>query len=220
MTGHALVTGFGPFGRETRNPSQTVSERLAGDVLGGLKVTSVVLPVARMRAAQTLHAAIDDLHPDVVLSIGVAPGRMAPALERIAINVCDFPIPDVDDDIPIDEPIVPDAPAAYFSTLPLKATLATWAAAGLPGYLSNSAGTYLCNLVLFEALHRAADDGFRAGFLHLPSDPATVAARGFAQAAINPTVGLELMLEAARLAIITAGEHTGADAVLSAGAVA
>jgi pyroglutamyl-peptidase len=220
MSRRALVTGFGPFGAEATNPSEFVARRLAGSVLGGLEVTSVVLPVSRERAPKELHAALDEVRPEVVLCLGVAPGRVAPALERVAINVCDFAIPDVDGDQPIDEPVVEGAPAAYFATLPVKATLAAWAAAGVPGYLSNSAGTYLCNLLGFTALHRGVDDGYRAGFLHLPADPASVAARGFGEARVTPTVSLELMAQAAALAVTVAGERGAAgDERIAAGAV-
>jgi pyroglutamyl-peptidase len=219
MTGRALVTGFGPFGRETTNPSQTVAEVLDGTVAGGLTVTSLVLPVSRGRAPKLLQAAIDEVRPEVVLGLGVASGRVAPALERVAVNVADFPIPDVDGDAPVDEPVVDGAPAGYFSTLPVKATVAAWAAAGVPGYLSNTAGTYLCNLIMFEALHRAATDGFRAGFLHLPSDPEGIAARG-ADAPTIPTMSCELMARAARLALETAAGHAGGDTALAGGPLA
>jgi len=149
-----LVTGFGPFGENRVNPSQLVIERLGG----------VILPVSAERTPRALGAAVEQRQPDAILMLGLAEKREEIQVERVAINVLDFRIPDNDGKQPVDEPVVDDGPAAYFSNVPLKAILAAWEEAGIQGSLSNSAGTFCCNQALYTALHR----GLRAGFIHLP----------------------------------------------------
>jgi len=149
-----LLTGFGPFGGNRVNPSQLVIERLGG----------VILPVSAERTPRSLQAALETRKPDAVLSLGLAEKRTEIQIERVAINLLDFRIPDNDGKQPADLPVIDDGPAAYFSDLPLKAIIAAWEKEDIAGGISNSAGTFSCNQVLYLALHQ----GFRAGFIHLP----------------------------------------------------
>lgn len=209
-----LVTGFGPFADQTDNPSRLLARALHGERIAGENVTGVVLPVSGGQAGQELTAVIDGLRPRLVLALGVTPGRSAPALERVAINVRDFPIPDIDGAQPIDEPVVVDGPDAYLAALPIKAILVAWQSAGLPGYVSNTAGTYVCNQVFYLAAHRARQDGFRAGLIHLPALPTPTTAT-----MPGPSMSLDLMEQAVRIALTVVAGHTGPDLPLAAGAV-
>jgi len=195
-----LVTGFGPFGTVARNPSELVVRELAGAELAGCRVAGRVLPVSAARTPAELRAAIDEVGPALVLLLGVANGRSALAAERVGVNVLDFPEPDNDGEQPVDVPIVPGGPAAYFSTLPVRAIVQAWDAAGIPGYLSDTAGTYLCNAALYAALHASAGNGRPVGFVHLPSLPGEAARERVPQ----PSMALPVMVEGVRLALETA----------------
>ena len=153
-----LVTGFEPFGTHRVNPSQLVAERLGG----------AVLPVSVRRTLEELERAVLEARPDAVLGLGLAGLRTQVAVERVAINVLDFTIPDNDGVLVEGAPIDPEGPPAHFSTLPIKAIAARWEEDELPSYLSNTAGTYLCNALLYRACALGAANGFRAGFIHLP----------------------------------------------------
>ncbi len=209
-----LVTGFGSYGDQTNNPSQLLARALNGWRVAGESVTGVVLPVDTGQVGPALATAIDNARPRLVVALGVAPGRTAPALERVAVNVRDFPIPDTDGALPVDEPVIVDGPDAYLATLPVKKILSAWQNAGLPGYVSNTAGTYLCNQVFYLISHRARQDGFRAGFIHLPALPACDTAKVPA-----PSMSLEPMEQAVQIAVTVAAGHDGPDLSLAAGAV-
>jgi pyroglutamyl-peptidase len=153
-----LLTGFEPFGEHRVNPSMLVAERLGG----------VILPVSTTRLADELELAIDDAKPDVVLGLGLAALRTQVAVERVAINCLDFTIPDNDGILVQGDEIVAGAPAAYFATVPVREIASAWLAEEIPSYLSNTAGTYICNQMLYTACRLAGDRGFKAGFIHLP----------------------------------------------------
>ncbi|HYZ51937.1 MAG TPA: pyroglutamyl-peptidase I [Streptosporangiaceae bacterium] len=209
-----LVTGFGSYGDQTSNPSELLAWALDGQRIAGETITGASLPVATAQVGRALATAIDNARPRIVVALGVAPGRTAPSLERVAINVRDFPIPDTDGAQPVDEPVVARGPDAYRTALPVKMILSAWRTAGLPGYVSNTAGTYVCNQVFYLVSHRARQDGFRAGFIHLPALPAPDTATVPA-----PSMSLELMEEAVRTAVAVAAGHDGPDLSLVAGAV-
>ncbi|WP_045233505.1 pyrrolidone-carboxylate peptidase, partial [Deinococcus pimensis] len=165
-----LLTGFEPFGGDAVNPSDLAARALHDEVVGGLPVRSVLLPVDTARAPHVLREALAD-GPSAVLLTGLAAGRPQVALERVALNVLDFRLPDNAGVTKQDEPVVPGGPDAYLSTLPLRAILAAWRAAGVPGYISDTAGLYLCNQVMYTARH-ALGEGVPCGFLHLPANEA------------------------------------------------
>jgi pyroglutamyl-peptidase len=168
----ALVTGFEPFAGDAVNPSGEVLHRLPPR-LGGLAVATRLLPTAFGRAGEVLEAAILATAPDIVLGVGLAGGRAALSLERVAINLDDARIADNDRHQPIDRPIVAGGPAAYFTTLPIKAALARLRDSGLPAIVSNSAGTFVCNHVFYRLMDLAATrrPAMRGGFLHVPYLP-------------------------------------------------
>ena len=191
----ALVTGFGPFASVERNPSELIASELDGTDLAGTPVVGRVLPVSAERTPLAVRETIAEVGPSLVLLLGVAAGRSALAAERIAVNVLDFDQPDNDGAQPVDVPIHAGGPAAYFSTLPVRAIVQAWQAAGIPGYVSDTAGTYLCNAALYSALDTL--NGVPAGFVHLPSLP-DEAAR---QRPPQPSMTLETMLEGVRIAL-------------------
>jgi pyroglutamyl-peptidase len=167
----ALVTGFEPFGEEAVNPALEALARLPQH-LGDLSVATCVLPTAFGRALEVLDRVLMRHEPDIVLGLGLAGGRAALSLERVAINVDDARIADNDGERPIDCPVVAGGPAAHFTTLPIKTIAAALREAGLPAVVSNTAGTFVCNHVFYYTLHRAAmRPQMRAGFLHLPYLP-------------------------------------------------
>lgn len=173
-----LLTGFAPFGGESDNPSWNAVRRLHGERIGGRRIVAECLPVAFGASLQRLRECLDALRPALVLCIGQAGGRAQLSIERIAINVDDARIPDNFGARPIDEPVVAGGPAAYFSTLPIKALRAALQAAGLPAEISQTAGTYVCNHVfygLMHELHRRGDARVRGGFIHIPYSPAQAA---------------------------------------------
>jgi pyroglutamyl-peptidase len=171
-----LLTGFEPFGGSQVNPSEQVVGRLARDGVPGVTLHSAILPVDRQGGPATLLNAVRALHPDAILCLGEATRRMAIAIERVALNLLDYRIADNAGHQAIDEPIVPDGPAAYFVTLPVRAMLAAVRAAGIPAELSLSAGAFLCNQVTYELLHYLTTHqlDIPTGFVHLPALPEQV----------------------------------------------
>jgi pyroglutamyl-peptidase len=202
MTVRILLTGFEPFGGEGVNPSQAIVAALSGTTVAGCEVAGVTLPCEFGRAASELAQAIDRLRPSLVLALGQAGGRADLSLERIAINVDDARMPDNAGAAPIDLPVVAGGPAAYFTTLPVKAMVAALRAAGLPASVSQSAGTYVCNHVFYALQHRLAGSGVRSGFMHLPLLPEQ-AARQPGQ----PSLPLQTLLEGVRVALAAASAN-------------
>lgn len=164
-----LITGFDPFNGEPLNPAYEAVKRLP-DTAAGAELVKLELPTAFERAVRTLETAIAEHRPDIVLSVGQAGGRACVTVERVALNLADASIPDNDGAQPQDSPLCSEGPAAYFSTIPVKAIVKNVQDHGIPCQLSYSAGTYVCNCVLYHALHLAATQypGLRAGFIHVP----------------------------------------------------
>jgi pyroglutamyl-peptidase len=179
--GSVLVTGFDAFGGESVNPSWDICERLPKKI-AGQRVETCRVPCEFGRAVETVAKAIDRHRPALVILLGQAGGRAHLSVERVAINVTDARIADNGGNQPIDEPIAPDGPPAYFATLPIKAMVAAMRAVGVPAEVSNSAGTYVCNHLMYGVLHyvdsrfrgndkkRGGNDknDIRAGFIHVP----------------------------------------------------
>jgi pyroglutamyl-peptidase len=164
-----LVTGFECFGGEPINPSWEICNRLPR-TLAGYRVETVRVPCEFRRAIEVVAEAIERYQPVLVLCLGQAGGRTHVSVERVAINVDDASIEDNGGWQPIDEPIAMNAPAAYFSTLPVKAMAAAMREARVPAEVSNTAGTYVCNHLMYGVLHYLAGTGnpARAGFVHVP----------------------------------------------------
>ena len=164
-----LVTGFDPFGGEKVNPALEAVKSLPS-VIYGAEIRWVEIPTVFYKSAEVLEAEIVRYQPDVVLCIGQAGGRASLTPERVAINQDDARIPDNQGNQPIDTPIRLDGQAAYFSTLPIKAMVQSIKEEGLPATVSNTAGTFVCNHLMYQALY-LADKKFpnmRAGFMHIP----------------------------------------------------
>ena len=166
-----IVTGFDPFGGETINPSIECVKALPE--IEGVELIRLELPTVFKESAKRLNEVINDVKPDAVLSVGQAGGRPGITMERIAINVDDARIPDNISQQPIDEAIQLDGEAAYFTTLPIKRIVKAIREAGIPAEVSNSAGTFVCNHIMYQSLFAAtkADKPFKAGFMHIPFIP-------------------------------------------------
>lgn len=206
-----LITGFEPFGGERVNPSGAVAEEAAKTLKGtlpGVDIVSAVLPVSFKRAREAVKELVEIHQPDVAIALGQAGGLAHIAVERVAINLMDARTPDNDGYAPLDEPIEPGAPAVYLSTLPVRLIVKRLRDAGMPAALSYSAGTFVCNLVMFELLHLSATTGWPrcAGFLHLPYMPVQAVAKrswcGYA-----PSMPLELLVKAVGVAVRTSLER-------------
>ena len=167
---HLLITGFDPFGGEAVNPSWEAVSRLP-DTVGGYRLTRLQIPTVFGAAAAAVLAAAQAELPDVILCVGQAGGRDAVTPERIAINMASAKKPDNAGNQPLEAPIIPGGPDGIFSTVPVAAMAEAIAAAGLPGKISNTAGTYVCNDTLYRLLHHYAGTATRVGFIHVPLLP-------------------------------------------------
>lgn len=167
-----LVTGFEPFGADSVNPSWMAAQALHGRMIAGHRVIGAQLPTVFGAALRAQRELLARHRPVLVLGTGQAGGRAAISLERVAINVNDARIPDNDGSQPVDTPVIEGAPAAYFSTLPIKAMLAAIREAGIAAEVSQTAGTFVCNHVFFGLMHELATRpglaGTRGGFVHVP----------------------------------------------------
>lgn len=165
-----LITGFEPFGGDAVNPSWEAVRALPGKI-GSHQIYKLQLPVVFGQAAELAIAEAERLHADAVLAVGLAGGRKAVTPEVVGINLRDAGIPDNAGLQPHDDPIVPDAPAAYFSTLPVRAMKDAILAADIPAALSYSAGVYVCNDVMYSLLYHFAGTQVKCGFMHVPYLP-------------------------------------------------
>lgn len=208
-----LLTGFEPFNQETINPAWEAVRALDGWRETGFAVVSRQLPCVFGAAIDSMRAAIDELQPALVIAVGQAGGRVDMSIERVAINVDDAPIRDNRQQQLVDKPIVDGGPAAYFSTLPIKAIVRELRAAGLPASVSQTAGTFVCNHVFYGLMHALAlRPEVKAGFIHIPYLPEQAAAHPGAA-----SMSLAGMVEGLRIAVRTA-LVTGADIAAAGGA--
>src|SRR6516225_6184375 len=164
-----LLTGFAPFGGERNNPSWEVASQLDGQKFEGAMVKSIRLPVNCRRASHVVFDAITTLAPGAVIGLGQAGGRPALSLERVAINLADTRAARERDGGWQGKPVIIDGPDAYFSRLPLAAILRALERHDIPATVSFSAGVYVCNSVMYAALHTLRRrNRTPAGFIHLP----------------------------------------------------
>ena len=194
-----IVTGFDPFGGEKINPSIECVKALPE--IEGVELIRLELPTVFKESAKRLNEVINDVKPDAVLSVGQAGGRPGITMERIAINVDDARIPDNISQQPIDEAIQLDGEAAYFTTLPIKRIVKAIREAGISAEVSNSAGTFVCNHIMYQSLFAAtkADKPFKAGFMHIPFIPE--------QTTDKPSLPLEESTKALQIAIETIRDY-------------
>ena len=165
-----LITGFDPFGGESINPAWE-AVRLLPDVIRDFELVKLEIPTVFGAAAQVVIDKAEEIHPDAIISVGQAGGRAAVTPEMVGINLRYASIPDNMGALPCDIPIAEGAPAAFFSTLPVRAMAKAICDAGLPGAVSYSAGSFVCNDVLYSLLHHFDEAAVRAGFIHVPFLP-------------------------------------------------
>lgn len=201
-----LLTGFEPFGGDSVNPSWEVARALHGEAVAAGVVHACCLPTTFDGAPAALRDALARHQPGLVIALGLASGRAEISIERVAVNLIDARIPDNAGHRPQDVPVRLEGPAAYFSTLPIKAMRDALRAAGHPAGLSLSAGAFVCNQVFYELQHQLAGQGRRSGFIHVPALPQQAA---LAQPVV-PSMGLAAQVDAIRLAIATALQPDGA----------
>lgn len=164
-----LVTGFDPFGKETINPAFE-AVRLLPDVIEGAEVIKIEIPTSFKRSAKAVELAMKQHHPDIVVSVGQAGGASCVKLEQTAVNLAQASIPDNDGDQPAGERLREDGKTAYFSMLPIHAAQKKVREDKLPCHISYSAGTYVCNCVMYNVLYLIdkMQLNARAGFVHVP----------------------------------------------------
>ena len=194
-----LVTGFDPFGGESINPAIESVKKLP-DEINGAEIIKLEIPTVIGKSVDKIREKIEEVNPDVVLSIGQAGGRPDITVERVGINCDDCRIKDNEGNQPIDEKVAEDGPAAYFSTLPIKAMVEYIKEGKIPASVSNTAGTFICNHVLYGVAHIQATKypNMRTGFIHIPFLPEQATdKKNMPSMALDTIVkGLELAIKA------------------------
>ena len=196
-----LVTGFEPYGKENYNPSKEIAVKLDGKEINGSKIFGAEMPVSYRRIRDALITKIEEIKPQIVINLGLAPGVSYIRVERVAINIMDAG-PDNDGYRPVDEPIEPSGPPAYFATIPIKKIVKELKENGIPAAISNSAGTFLCNCIMYHTLHYISTKKLKAiaGFIHIPYIPRQAAEK---ERYPPPSLPLTLIERAVRIAIKT-----------------
>ncbi len=192
-----LVTGFDPFGGEKVNPAFEVIKKLR-DNIEGAEISKLQIPTAFYSSTKKIVEKLNELEPDVVLMIGQAGGRFDVTVERVGINVDDARIPDNESQQPIDKAIDEEGLPAHFATLPIKAIVQEIRAKGIPASVSNSAGTYVCNHVMYGVLNYIYKNNLdiKGGFIHIPFLLEQIVTKPN-----TPAMSLETMVEAIETAI-------------------
>lgn len=170
MARKLLITGFEPFGGMTVNPAWEAVSRLP-EGIGDFAVEKRMVPTVFGKAGQMCLETAEKLCPDVILCVGQAGGRNKVTPERVAINLRQAGIPDNNGNRPQGEPVVPGGPDGLFATVPVDKMAAAIRQTGLPGEVSNTAGTFVCNDLLYTLLYRYRGTPTRVGFLHVPFLP-------------------------------------------------
>lgn len=196
-----LITGFEPFGGDTYNPSLEIVKRLSGNTYKDYTFQYAEIPVNRHNCIPAIQKAIIRYSPEIVICTGLAYGRAGISIERVAINVADFPWGDNAGYLALNETIDPDGKNAYFSTLPIRRIMKEIEKKQIPAYISNSAGTYCCNMLLYGTLNYIEKYRLpiRAGMIHVPYTPDMVVEKDFT----TPSMSLDNMVQAIRIAAIT-----------------
>jgi len=166
-----LLTGFEPFEGESINPSLEAVKALDGVTVEDYHIIAKPLPTVFGESIAKLHTYIEEISPSIVICVGQAGGREGITVERVAINVDDARIPDNIGQQPIDRPIIQNGPAAYFSTLPIKAAVENLRQAGIPSSVSQTAGTFVCNHVFYGLMTMIQNCSIKGGFVHIPYLP-------------------------------------------------
>ncbi len=192
-----LVTGFEPFGGEAINPALEAVKMLKDEILGA-KIVKLELPTVFVKSREILERALEEEQPDIVICVGQAGGRDKISIERVAINIDDAGIQDNEGNQPIDKTIFEGGDVGYFSTLPIKKILNNLKENKIPGEISNSAGTYVCNHIMYSLLYNI-DKGNKkilGGFIHIPYIPEQVIDKKMA-----PSMSLDYIVKGLTIAI-------------------
>lgn len=197
-----LVTGFTPFGGEQINPSWEAARRLPNRI-GGAELIKHEIPTEFDASGAALHKLLTELRPDAVLCVGQYGGANCIRVERVAINLRDARIADNAGKQPTDEPVVPGGPDAYFATIPTREIVDALHEQGIPAQLSYSAGTFVCNNLLYCALHESerSNPAPRCGFVHVPYLPEQT------KDGNAPSMGLEMTVKALHIAVEAIAEE-------------
>ena len=204
-----LLTGFEAFGTTPINPAEKLALRLDGEEIGGAHIAARVIPNTFFKCIEVVEAAIEELRPDVVVMMGEFGGRAMITVERIAQNLNDstrYGLKDNDGQLLQDVMTAPDGPAAYRSTLPIRAMVLAMRQAGIPADISDAPGTFCCNHLMYGILHHIAtrDLAIRAGWVHLPHLPEVAALEPNLNA---PSMSVETMAVGLRAGIAAIGTH-------------
>lgn len=164
-----MITGFDPFGGESVNPAYEAVKWLP-DVIGGAQIIKLEVPTVFKKAGEVLKAGIEEHQPDAVICVGQAGGRSGICVEKVAINFQDARIPDNEQNQPVDQAVEEDGETAYFATVPVKAMVAKMRENGIPAFVSYTAGTFVCNELMYELLYliHKKYPHIRGGFIHVP----------------------------------------------------
>lgn len=191
-----LITAFEPFGGEKVNPALEAM-KLLPDKIGEAQILKLELPTVFKKSIEKVWQHIDEYEPDIVISLGQAGGRACISIERVAINIDDTTMADNEGNMPVDQPIFKDGENAYFSNLPIKNMVEDIKKAGIPANISNTAGTYVCNHVMYGILYKIHKErlNIKAGFIHVPFIPEQVVNKPE-----KPSMSLENIVKAVEIA--------------------
>jgi len=195
-----LVTGFDPFGGDKINPAYEAVKLIPAEVAGA-EIIKEEVPTVFGKCGDVLENLVDKYKPDAVLCVGQAGGRSVMSIEKLAVNLAEARIPDNENQQPSDEAIVENGPPAYYSKLPVKAIVKTIKEQGIPSSISYTAGTYVCNYIMYRLLHLIDNKypAMRGGFIHVPFVPAQVLDRPEGTPSMSAETiakGLECAIEA------------------------
>ena len=202
MARRDLIAGFEPYGGDKVNPSEMVARGLEGRTLAGRPLAVRIIPVETRNVRERFERALVEDNPDIVIALSQMGGRNALSMERVAVNVLDFEFPDNVGVMRKGDVVSRGGADARISNLPFDRVLEAWASSGVPGYVSNSAGTFIGNQALYEilGLTEQAVPPVIAGLVHLPYLPAQAIAAG---AESNPSMSLDLMNKGIEIMIET-----------------
>lgn len=210
-----LVTGFDPFGGESTNPAIESVKRIDENIRGA-EIIKLEIPTVFHKSARVLEEKLKEVKPDVILCVGQAGGRYGITVERVAINQDDARIEDNEGNQPIDKKIREDGKNAYFATLPIKAMVEEIKKENIPASISNSAGTFVCNHIMYQALYLAEKyKNIRAGFIHVPFLPNQVLDK-----ANTASMNLEDIVKGLNAAIRAIVKYEGDDLMVTGGQIA
>ena len=203
-----VLTGYEPWAHASKNPTLDILDRAREHNFPNIELVTIPVPAVSDKITPLVDAALDEYRPDVWLSLGLYPGLAVIGVERTAVNVADFPVVDNAGAQPHDKPVFAEGPTAYNATLPIKAIVGELTAHSIPAKVSNTASTYLCNQIMYSALHLVEQKGLdtRAGFIHVPHTPDYVASADYPEHEF-PSMSLDMTSEAVGLALTISAEQ-------------